>query len=158
MIPRTWTSRRRALGGAGALTALTALTAVTLLAGAGLTGCATAKDATPEKKVFQTDGGTLNVRSHGVPTDLVPSERKDVEVTRWFAVGFGADAKSSWTLEKGVLDLRAGCSKFANCDVRYRVEVPKGMKVPRNGRGTDLKGTPDKAAGAPRRLTVPSGN
>ncbi|MEU9455680.1 hypothetical protein [Streptomyces sp. NPDC048277] len=106
-----------------------------------LTGCADADDATPEKKTFSFDGKTLNVRSHGIPTDLVASDREDVEVTRWFDVEPGAKPHSSWKLDDGTLDLQAGCERFANCDVRFRVEVPKSVKVLRNGRETKLKGT-----------------
>ncbi|MFJ8022187.1 hypothetical protein [Streptomyces sp. NPDC096311] len=105
-----------------------------------VTGCANADDATPEKKTFSFDGKTLNVRSHGIPTDLVVSDRGDVRVTRWFDVQPGAKPHSSWKLTDGTLDLQAGCARFANCDVRFRVEVPKSVKVLRNGRATKLKG------------------
>jgi hypothetical protein len=65
-------------------------------------------------------------------------------------VGWGADDEASWELAKGALDLRATCSKLANCDVRFRVEVPRSVKVLRNGRVTDLKGAAENtAAGAP---------
>ncbi|MFF0221618.1 hypothetical protein [Streptomyces sp. NPDC004629] len=113
-----------------------------------LTGCADAGDAAPEKKTFSFGGKTLNVRSHGIPTDLVASDREDVEVTRWFDVQPGAKPHSSWKLTDGILDLQAGCKRFANCDVRFRVEVPKSVKVLRNGSATKLKGT-QAAASAP---------
>ncbi|WP_327673012.1 MULTISPECIES: hypothetical protein [unclassified Streptomyces] len=61
----------------------------------------------------------------------------------------GADDEASWELAKGTLDLRAKCSKLANCDVRFKVEVPKSVKVLRNGRPTDLKGVKRQAAGSP---------
>ncbi|WP_432146944.1 hypothetical protein [Streptomyces sp. bgisy084] len=141
MVPRTWS--RNVMAG------------VVLAAGIGLTGCASAEDAKPETKNFSFGGRTLNVRSHDIPTDLVAAERKDVKVTRWFDVGMGADEESSWSLKKGILDLQAKCSKIANCDVRFRVEVPKSLKVLRNGRATDLKGAKNKAAGAIPAATVP---
>lgn len=124
------------------------LAAVVLTSLAVLTGCASADDATPEKKTFPLDGKTLNVRSHGIPTDLVVGDREDVEVTRWFDVQPGAKPHSSWKLTDGTLDLQAGCDRFANCDVRFRVEVPKSVKVLRNGRATKLTGT-QAAASAP---------
>ncbi|MFI5526281.1 hypothetical protein [Streptomyces platensis] len=128
---------------------------VVLAAAIGLTGCATAKDAKPETTNFPVDGKTLNVKSHGIPTDLVASDRKDVKVTRWFDVGMGADEESSWSLKEGILDLQATCSKIANCDVRFRVEVPTYLNVLRNGRATDLKGAKNKAAGAMPSATAP---
>ncbi|MFE7543825.1 hypothetical protein [Streptomyces platensis] len=128
---------------------------VILAAGTGLTGCANVEEAPPETKTFPFDGKTLNVRSHDIPTDLVAVDREDVKVTRWFAVGMGADAEASWSLKKGALDLQASCSKIANCDVRFRVEVPKSLKVLRNGRATDLKGARNKAAGVMRPAAVP---
>ncbi|MCX4834599.1 hypothetical protein OG746_38520 [Streptomyces sp. NBC_01016] len=135
MLPRNWSR------------ALLAAPAVAVLVTA--TGCASAKDAEPEKKTFSFQGNTLDVRSHGIPTDLVASGRDDVLVTRWFDVGLGADDEASWELAKGALDLRAMCSKLANCDVRFKVEVPKSVKVLRNGRPTDLKGAKSQAAGSP---------
>ncbi|GHG48956.1 hypothetical protein [Streptomyces glebosus] len=128
---------------------------VILAAGIGLTGCANVEEAKPETKTFPFDGKTLNVTSHDIPTDLVAAEREDVKVTRWFDVGIGADEETSWSLKKGILDLQAACSKIANCDVRFRVEVPKSLKVLRNGRATDLKGAKTKAAGVMRSATVP---
>ncbi|MEU3987689.1 hypothetical protein [Streptomyces platensis] len=128
---------------------------VILAAGIGLTGCADVEDAKPETKTFPFDGKTLNVRSHDIATDLVAADRKDVKVTRWFDVGIGADEESSWSLKKGTLDLQAACGKIANCDVRFRVEVPKSLKVLRNGRATDLKGAKNKAAGARPSVTTP---
>ncbi|CAM5245602.1 hypothetical protein GCM10010329_53970 [Streptomyces spiroverticillatus] len=122
-----------------------------------LTGCATAKEAEPEVKTFAVAGDSLNVTSHGSPTDLVATDRKDVQVTRWFDTGWGSDPESSWELKGDALDLVAQCEGFANCDVRFRVEVPKGLKVLRNGKPTDLKGSPkppkppkDTAAPQPR--------
>lgn len=117
------------------------LAAVALTSLAAVTGCADAKEATPETKRFSLAGSTLDVRAHGVPTDLVATHRKDVRVTRWFDVGTGAEPHSSWELKGKTLNLNAGCSRFANCDVRFRVEVPKSVKVLRNGRATHLKGT-----------------
>ena len=122
------------------------LAAVALTSLAAVTGCADATDATPETQSFSDAGSTLDVRAHGIPTDLVATDRKDVKVTRWFDVGTGAKPHSSWELKGRTLDLKAGCDRFANCDVRFRVEVPKSMKVLRNGRATHLKGTHTSAS------------
>lgn len=140
MFPRNWSR------------ALPTATAVAVLA--TVTGCASAKDAEPETKSFSFRGGTLDVRSHGIPTDLVATDRDDVQVTRWFDVGWGADDEATWELAEGTLDLQAKCSKLANCDVRFKVEVPKSLKVLRNGRTTDLKGAKNQAAGAPSRTVT----
>ncbi|MFE4395158.1 hypothetical protein DR950_23645 [Kitasatospora xanthocidica] len=106
-----------------------------------LAGCADAMDAAPEDRTFEFAAQRLNVVSHGAPADLVAVDRKDVKVTRWFETsGKVGSAKASWELKDGVLDLRAGCSGIANCDTKYRVEVPKGVAVLRDGRETELKG------------------
>ncbi|MFJ6617242.1 hypothetical protein ACIQOW_06605 [Kitasatospora sp. NPDC091335] len=106
-----------------------------------LAGCADAADATPEDRTFTFAGQRLDVRSHGAPADLVAADRTDVKVTRWFDTsGKIGSAKESWTLDAGVLELRAGCSGLADCDTKYRVEVPKGVAVLRDGRETELRG------------------
>jgi hypothetical protein len=128
---------------------------ILLAAGIGLTGCANVEEAEPETKTFPFDGTTLNVTSHDIATDLVAADREDVKVTRWFDVGIGADEESSWSLKNGILDLQAGCGKIANCDVRFRVEVPKSLKVLRDGRATDLEGRKNKAAGASPSVAAP---
>ncbi len=118
--------------------ALIALVAAALVP---LAGCADANDAKPEEKTFAFTGTSLDVRSHGAPADLVATDRQDVKVTRWFDTsGKLGDAKESWTLDGGVLELKAGCNGFANCDTKYRIEVPTGVAVLRDGRQTDLKG------------------
>jgi hypothetical protein len=90
-------------------------------------------------QTFPVTDSTLNVESHGVPTDLVASDRSDIKVTRWFSARSGAkDAR--WTLRGGTLDLVAHCGGFANCDARFEVEVPRGITVLRHGRPTDLRG------------------
>ncbi|MEU3570392.1 hypothetical protein AB0E96_18505 [Kitasatospora sp. NPDC036755] len=106
-----------------------------------LVGCANAVDAAPEDKTFAFAGEKLDVKSHGAPADLVAADRPDVKVTRWFDTsGKVGGVKESWTLADGVLELRAGCSGLANCDTKYRVEVPRGVAVLRDGRETELKG------------------
>lgn len=106
-----------------------------------LVGCADAMDAAPEDRTFEFAGRSLDVKSHGAPADLVAVDREGVKVTRWFDTsGKVGSVKESWTLEDGVLELRAGCSGLANCDTKYRVEVPRGVVVLRDGRGTELKG------------------
>lgn len=108
---------------------------------APLTGCAAAGDATPEDKTFEFSGTSLDVKSHRIPTDLVAADRKDVKVTRWFDKGSKmGGSKETWQLENGTLELQAQCTGFANCDARFRVEVPRGVTVTRDGKATDLKG------------------
>ncbi|MFJ4597931.1 MULTISPECIES: hypothetical protein [unclassified Kitasatospora] len=117
-----------------------ALLALAVAALIPLTGCAKASDAAPEDKAFEFSGKSLNVKAHGIPTDLVPADRKDVKVTRWFDKAKVGDAKEIWTLEEGTLELQAQCTGLANCDAKFRVEVPRGVAVTRDGKETDLKG------------------
>jgi hypothetical protein len=110
------------------------------LALAGAAGCATASKATPVTTTFPIAAPTLDVRTHDVATDLVASDRSDVKVTRWFATKLATGVRASWSLTGQTLELRAECSGFANCDARFQVEVPHGVKVLRNGRPTKLRG------------------
>lgn len=120
----------------------TASRAVALLAALGvLTACSVdAHKATPQHKTFAFGGGTLDVRAHGTPTDLVAADRDDVEVTRWFDAKFGSKKTLRWRLDGDTLDLEAGCTGLALCDARFRVEVPRGVTVLRDGRPTALRG------------------
>ncbi|WP_026400843.1 hypothetical protein [Actinomadura rifamycini] len=112
-----------------------------VVAAAGATGgcVADADKADPVSRTFAFAGTTLDVRAHDVPTDVVAADRRDVEVTRWF------DDRSPWSdawwrLEGGALEMDATCTGFANCDARFRVEVPRGVRVLRDGEPTDLRG------------------
>ncbi|OLT34266.1 hypothetical protein BJF79_33575 [Actinomadura sp. CNU-125] len=121
-------------------TPVAVLAAVVLAAGLSGGCVAKAGNAEPESRTFPFAGSTLNVKANDVPTDLVPADRKDVKVTRWF------DDKSPWSdarwrLADGVLDIAASCSVIANCDAKFRVEVPRGVRVLRDGEPTDLRGT-----------------
>ncbi|MBE1530615.1 hypothetical protein [Actinomadura algeriensis] len=114
---------------------------VAVVLAAGLSGgcVARAENADPVTRTFPFAGTTLNVRANDVPTDLVPADRGDVGVTRWF------DDKSPWSdvrwrLDDGVLDMAASCSVIANCDARFGVEVPRGVRVLRDGEPTELRG------------------
>ncbi|OKJ09113.1 hypothetical protein [Kitasatospora sp. CB01950] len=119
----------------------TALLALAVAALLPLTGCADASEAKPEEQTFAFSGTTLDVKAHGNPTDLIPADRTDVKVTRWFDTGAQVGGKKlSWTLDDGVLDLHAGCTGLADCEARFRVEVPRNVAVTRDGRATDLKG------------------
>lgn len=112
----------------------------TVLVG-GLTACSVdAKSATPEEKTFAFGGETLDVKAHGIPTDLVAGDRKDVKVTRWFDTRAGSSKTLRWELKGDTLDLEAGCTGLALCDARFEVEVPRGVEVLRDGRKTDLRG------------------
>ncbi|WP_050514953.1 hypothetical protein [Streptomyces rimosus] len=110
------------------------------LAALVLTGCSVdAKSAAPAVKTFPFTGRTLNVKTHEIPADLVATDRKDIKVTRWF------DAKSGtktlrWELTGDTLDLQAGCTGLAICDARFKVEVPRGVAVLRDGAKTELDG------------------
>ncbi|MEU8384242.1 hypothetical protein [Streptosporangium sp. NPDC048865] len=114
--------------------------AVTTLIG-GLTACSvSAGNARPEERTFAFDGRTLNVKSHEIPTDLVAADREDIKVTRWFDAKIGSSRTLRWDLKGDVLDLEAGCTGIAFCDARFRVEVPRDVRVLRDGRRTDLRG------------------
>ncbi|MEV6977526.1 hypothetical protein [Kitasatospora sp. NPDC093806] len=117
--------------------ALLALAAVGLTA---VAGCADAGSVEPSTQAFAFEGKKLDVNSR-VPTDLVASDRKDVLVTLWFDEGHSLGSRHvEQKLDGERLDLAAGCTGFADCDVRFRVEVPRGVTVLRNGNATDLKG------------------
>ncbi|WP_436738228.1 hypothetical protein [Streptomyces sp. BBFR102] len=121
----------------------TATTLIALAAGLLLTtaGCADAKKADPQEKAFPFSGRKLDVRTHDNPTDLVAADIEDVRVTLWFHEGAslgGSDV--TWELKGDTLDLDASCSGLADCDTRFRVEVPRDLTVLRNGDPTDLKG------------------
>ncbi|WP_406195644.1 hypothetical protein OH807_07905 [Kitasatospora sp. NBC_01560] len=78
---------------------------------------------------------------HEVPTDLVATDRHDVKVIRWFTADVIGKQRSEWVLEGDTLTLEPSCSGFANCDARFRVEVPPHITVLRDGRATELKGS-----------------
>lgn len=129
---------------------------VAFVAAAALTGCANASNATPRQTTFPFSGRTLDVRAHDTPTDLVAADRKDIKVTLWFDVK-GTNPTSSWSLDGKTLNLRAGCSGWADCSARFRVEVPREVKVLRDGRKTDLRGTPSTGTGGGGGEDGPSG-
>jgi hypothetical protein len=108
---------------------------------AGLAGCASVGDAKPESTTFKFTSSTLDVRSHETGTDLVTADRSDVQLTRWFFSEHATGVKLSWSLRGNVLDLQASCSGFANCDAKFRVEVPRGVRVLRDGEPTKLTRT-----------------
>lgn len=131
-------ARVAGVGGPGAGAALRLGLVVAL--GLGVAGCSVdASTAAPESKVFPFRGTTLDVRTHEVAADLVAVDREDVKVTRWFDAAAGSE-HLSWELKGGVLDIDAGCSGFAICDAKFRVEVPKGVTVLRDGRKSGLRG------------------
>ncbi|MFI0261935.1 hypothetical protein ACH4OW_23195 [Streptomyces sp. NPDC017056] len=139
---RTRTRSSAAPLGAGGRTAIARIAAACAVVslGVALTGCSVdAKSAEPAVKTFAFKGRTLDVKTHEIPVDLVATDRQDIRVTRWF------DAKSGekhlrWELEGDTLDLEAGCSGLAICDARFKVEVPRGVTVLRDGAKTDLSG------------------
>ncbi|MFE0189361.1 hypothetical protein [Streptomyces sp. NPDC059008] len=106
----------------------------------GLTGCSVeASQAKPESKSFPYRGTSLKVKTHEVATDLVAADRKDIKVTRWFDTAAGT-VHLKWTLKGDTLDIDAGCTGLALCDARFRVEVPKGVAVTKDGHKTRLDG------------------
>ncbi|MFE7566251.1 hypothetical protein ACFU76_04695 [Streptomyces sp. NPDC057539] len=121
----------------------TATTLIALTAGLLLTttACADSKKADPQEKTFTFSGKQLDVRTNDNPTDLVAADIKDVRVTLWFDEGASLGGSDiTWELKDNTLDLDATCSGLADCDTKFRVEVPRDTTVLRNGNPTDLKG------------------
>ncbi|MEU8916048.1 hypothetical protein [Streptomyces nigrescens] len=127
--------------GAGSQRPLPLVVAATAVAAAlGLTGCSVdASTAEPESKSFAYAGTSLKLTTHEVATELVAADRKDIKVTRWFDHAAGSE-HLTWTLKGDTLDIDAGCSGIAFCDARFKVEVPRGIAVIRDGRATDPPG------------------
>ncbi|MDA2805257.1 hypothetical protein [Nocardiopsis suaedae] len=119
-----------------------AAAAVTVAAAVLASGCSLpdATEAEPETTTFPFDGDVLDVQADGTPTDLVAADRGDVEVTRWIDTRGDPDVTSAWSLEDGTLRLDNSCSGVCVYDDRFRVEVPEGVRVLRDGEPTDLKG------------------
>lgn len=122
--------------------ALVLLAAGSLLA---VTGCASTNKVEPQTKTFAFSAKELDVLTNDNPTDLAVSkdapDTKEVRVTLWFDKGItvgGSDIK--WELKGSTLDLDASCNGVADCDTKFRVEVPRDVKVKRNGKATDIKG------------------
>ena len=118
--------------------------AVLALAAAGAVftaGCSiNAKDARPVSRTFEFRGTTLDVVAHETPTDLVPADRDDVKVTRWLDHKPGSTVHQHWRLTGHTLDIDVGCTGLALCDARFQVDVPRGVRVLRDGRVTKLTG------------------
>ncbi|MGW2020841.1 hypothetical protein [Streptomyces decoyicus] len=129
--------------GAGPKRPVILVVAATAVAAAlGLTGCSVdATKATPESKSFPYTGTSLKLTTHEVATDLVATDRKDIKVTRWFDAAAGSE-RLTWTLKGDTLDIDAGCTGIALCDARFKVEVPKGIAVTRDGERTALTRKP----------------
>ncbi|MBU6534723.1 DUF4097 family beta strand repeat-containing protein [Streptomyces mayonensis] len=116
----------RALAAAGAVVVLVA----------GLSACASASDdKDPDHRSFDLKGSTLTVDSDDSPLEIVASDDHaagKVEVTRWFSgsVAIGSDPEVSWKMDGDRLVLRMRCSGvIADCAVKHRVEVPRGVAV-----------------------------
>ncbi|PJJ03516.1 hypothetical protein BX264_3901 [Streptomyces sp. 2333.5] len=117
-----------------------ALVVAVAAAALGLTGCSVdASQQKPESKSFRYAGTTLKLTTHEVATDLVAADRSDIKVTRWFDAAAGSE-HLTWTLKGDTLDIDAGCSGIAFCDAKFRVEVPRGIAVTKDGRRTGLTG------------------
>lgn len=110
--------------------------AVTVAAAFGLTGCSVdASKAKPAVKTFGYVGKSLKLTTHEVATKVVAADRKDIKVTRWFDSAAGSE-HLKWTLKGDTLDIDAGCSGIAICDAKFKVEVPKGIAVTKDGEKT----------------------
>ncbi|MBC2874049.1 MULTISPECIES: DUF4097 family beta strand repeat-containing protein [Streptomyces] len=89
-------------------------------------------DVEPEQQSFAIAGRTLTVDTDNSAVELVPGDRKDVKVTRWFdGWSVGGSVKTTWAMEKGdVLKLRQHCDGISvQCKGKHRIEVPRGMRV-----------------------------
>ncbi len=116
--------------------------AAAAVAALGLTGRSVdATKATPESKSFPYTGTSLKLTTHEVATDLVATDRKDIKVTRWFDPAAGSE-RLTWTLQGDILDIDAGRTGIALCDARFKVELPKGTAVTRDGERAALTGKP----------------
>ncbi|MEW1659821.1 hypothetical protein [Streptomyces sp. NPDC093707] len=110
-----------------------AAAAAAVVAVCGLTGCSVdASKVKPVSKTFAYAGKSLNVTTHEVATKIVAADRKDIKVTRWFDAAAGTE-HLTWVLRGDTLDIDAGCSGIALCDAKFKVEVPKGVAVSKDG-------------------------
>ncbi|GGZ26614.1 hypothetical protein GCM10010387_19930 [Streptomyces inusitatus] len=106
----------------------------------GLSGCSVdASKAEPESKTFAYDGKELKLKTNEVATKVVAVDREDIKVTRWFDAAVGSE-RLKWTLEGDTLDIDAGCSGIAICDAKFKVEIPQGIALIKDGKKTDLSG------------------
>ncbi|SED77846.1 hypothetical protein [Ruania alba] len=102
------------------------------LASLGLVGCTTeASNADPEIKTFPYSGETLILKTNEVATDVVATDREDIQVTRWFEHTAGFE-RLTWELNGDTLEIDAGCHGIAICDARFEVEVPQDLNVERD--------------------------
>ncbi|MDN5604342.1 MAG: hypothetical protein L0G59_02805 [Kocuria sp.] len=98
----------------------------------GLVGCTTeASNADPETKTFPWSGETLILKTNEVATDVIATDRADIQVTRWFEHTAGVK-RLKWELDGNTLEIDAGCHGIAICDARFEVEVPQYLQVERD--------------------------
>lgn len=88
----------------------------------------------PDRKSFDLAGSELTVISDDGDLEIVPVEgdTRQVNVTRWFKTNkWLGDTGVDWELESDrTLRLTSRChGMFANCDLRYRLEVPTDTKL-----------------------------
>lgn len=120
--PRT----ARVLAAAGAAVAVATI--------ATACGADSSDDEKPQHRSFALHGRTLTVDSDDSKLDLVPGDGDQVKVTRWFqgSTVVGSSPKATWKWQSGEdrLTLRLHCNGLiADCSVRHRVEVPRGIAV-----------------------------
>ena len=110
-----------------------ALVVMASAAALALSGCSVdASEGKPAAKTFPYAGRALKITTHEIATELVATDRKDIKVTRWFDSAAGSE-HLKWELRGDTLDIDSGCSGIAFCDAKFRVEVPKGVAVTKDG-------------------------
>lgn len=108
------------------------VTVTASLASLGLVGCTTeASNANPETATFLYSGDTLILKTNEVATDVVATDREDIQVTRWFEHTAGFE-RLKWEIDGDTLEIDAGCHGIAICDARFEVEVPQDLHVERD--------------------------
>ncbi|MFS4096534.1 DUF4097 family beta strand repeat-containing protein [Streptomyces sp. AF1A] len=105
-----------------------------LIAGVSGCGASAGDDKHPDHRSVAVHGRTLTVDSDDASLEIVGArgDGRTVRVTRWFeaSVIVGGRPRVSWSFQDDRLTLRMHCSGVvADCAVRYRIEVPRGLGV-----------------------------
>ncbi|MEV4433199.1 DUF4097 family beta strand repeat-containing protein [Streptomyces sp. NPDC049585] len=98
-----------------------------------LAGCGSVDpdDAALQERVFSVAGRELTVDSDNSALELVPTDARQVKVTRWFrGWALGGAARVSWDVRGDTLRLRMHCTGITvRCAARHRIEVPRALAV-----------------------------